>query len=32
LFLPKYQQADPFMLAQEIRQKGEGVMRKARVL
>ena len=32
LFLPRYQQADPFMLAQEIRQKGEGVMRKARVL
>jgi 2-keto-myo-inositol isomerase len=32
LFLPKYQQADPFMLAQEIRQKAEGVMRKARVL
>jgi 4-hydroxyphenylpyruvate dioxygenase len=32
LFLPKYQMADPFVLAQEIRQKGEGVMRKARVL
>jgi 2-keto-myo-inositol isomerase len=32
LFLPKYQQADPFILAKEIRQKGEGVMRKARVL
>ena len=32
LFLPKYQQADPFMLGQEIRQKAEGVMRKARVL
>ena len=32
LFLPKYQQADPFTLAQEIRQKAEGVMRKARVL
>ena len=32
LFLPKYQQADPFMLAQEIRQKAESVMRKARVL
>jgi len=32
LFLPKYQQADPFALAQEIRQKAESVMRKARVL
>ena len=32
LFLPKYQQADPFTLAQDIRQKAEGVMRKARVL
>ena len=32
LFLPKYQQADPFTLAQEIRQKAEAVMRKARVV
>ena len=32
LFLPKYQQADPFTLAQEIREKAEAVMRKARVL
>jgi len=32
LFLPKYQQADPFTLAQEIRQKAEGVMRRARVM
>ena len=32
LFLPKYQQADPFALATEIRQKAEAVMRQARVL
>jgi 2-keto-myo-inositol isomerase len=32
LFLPKYLQADPFVLAQEIRRKAEAVMRKARVL
>jgi len=32
LFLPKYQQADPFVLAQEIRRKAESVMRAARVL
>ena len=32
LFLPKYQQSYPLTLAQEIRQKAEGVMRKARVL
>jgi 2-keto-myo-inositol isomerase len=32
LFLPKYQQADPFTLAQEIRRKAETVMRAARVL
>ena len=32
LFLPKFQQADPFALATEIKQKAEAVMRKARVL
>jgi 2-keto-myo-inositol isomerase len=32
LFLPKFQQADPFELAKEIRQKAESVMQKARVL
>jgi 4-hydroxyphenylpyruvate dioxygenase len=32
LFLPKYQQADPFTLAEEIRRKAEAVMRQARVL
>jgi 2-keto-myo-inositol isomerase len=32
LFAPKFQQADPFELAGEIRRKGEAVMRQARVL
>jgi 2-keto-myo-inositol isomerase len=32
LFLPRFQQADPFVLAQEIRRKGEAVMRQARVM
>ena len=32
LFAPKFQQADPFELAREIRQKAEGVMRQARVM
>ena len=32
LFLPKFQQADPFELAREIRQKAEAVMRQARVI
>jgi 2-keto-myo-inositol isomerase len=32
LFLPKYQQGDPFEVAQEIRQKAEAVMRQARVM
>jgi len=32
LFLPKFQQADPYELAQEIRRKAEAVMRRARVL
>jgi sugar phosphate isomerase/epimerase len=32
LFLPKFQQADPFELAREIRQKAESVMRQARVM
>ena len=32
LFLPKYQQGDPFEVAREIRQKAESVMRQARVI
>ena len=32
LFLPKFQQGDPFEVAREIRQKAEAVMRRARVL
>jgi len=32
LFLPKFQQGDPFEIAREIRQKAEPVMRQARVL
>ena len=32
LFLPRFQQADPFTVATEIKQKAEAVMRKARVL
>jgi 2-keto-myo-inositol isomerase len=32
LFLPKYQQGDPFEVAREIRQKAETVMRQARVM
>ena len=32
LFLPKYQQADPYEVARDIRQKAEGVMRRAGVL
>jgi len=32
LFLPKFQQGDPFEVAGEIRQKAELVMRKARVM
>src|SRR2546421_2286435 len=32
LFLPRFQQGDPFEVAREIRQKAEGVMRQARVL
>ncbi|HEY3442238.1 MAG TPA: sugar phosphate isomerase/epimerase [Paludibaculum sp.] len=31
LFLPKFQQADPFTLAQEIRTKAEGLFRQAGV-
>ncbi len=31
LFLPRFQQADPYELAREIRAKAEGVMRRARV-
>jgi 2-keto-myo-inositol isomerase len=32
LFLPKYQQGDPYEIARDIRQKAEGVMRRAGVL
>ena len=32
LFLPKFQQGDPFEVAREIRQKAEAVMRKASVM
>jgi len=31
LFLPKFQQGDPYEVAREIRQKAEAVMRQARV-
>ena len=32
LFLPKFQQGDPYEIAREIRQKAETVMRQARVM
>ena len=32
LFMPRFQQGDPFEVAREIRQKSEGVMRRARVI
>ena len=32
LFLPKFQQGDPYEIAREIKQKSEGVMRQARVI
>lgn len=32
LFLPKFQQGDPFAVAREIRQKAESVMHQARVM
>jgi sugar phosphate isomerase/epimerase len=32
LFLPRFQQGDPFEIAREIKQKSEAVMREARVL
>jgi sugar phosphate isomerase/epimerase len=32
LFLPRFQQGDPFEVAREIRQKAETVMRRARVM
>ena len=32
LFLPKFQQGDPFEVAREIRQKAEVVMRQAKVM
>ena len=32
LFLPRFQQGDPYEIASEIRQKSETVMRRARVM
>jgi len=32
LFLPKFQQGDPYEIAREIRTKAEGMMRQARVV
>jgi 2-keto-myo-inositol isomerase len=32
LFLPKFQQGDPYEVAREVRQKSEAVMRQARVM
>src|SRR5215467_13761841 len=32
LFLPKFQQGDPYQIAREIKQKAEAVMRRARVM
>jgi 2-keto-myo-inositol isomerase len=32
LFLPKFQQGDPYEVAREIREKAEAVMRRARVM
>ena len=32
LFLPKFQEGDPFEVAQDIRRKSEAVMRQARVI
>jgi len=32
LFLPRFQQGDPFEVAKEIRQKAESVMRQPRVI
>jgi len=32
LFLPRFQQGDPYEIAREIRQKAEPVMRRANVL
>jgi len=32
LFLPRFQQGDPFEIAREIREKAEAVMRRARVM
>ena len=32
LFMPKFQQADPYEMAREIRRKAERVMRQAKVL
>jgi sugar phosphate isomerase/epimerase len=32
LFLPKFQQGDPYSVATEIRKKAEAVMRQAKVM
>ena len=32
LFLPEFQQADPYELAKRIQEKSEAVMRKAKVI
>ena len=32
LFLPKFQKADPYEMAREIKQKAEAVMKQAKVL
>ena len=32
LFLPRFQQGDPFEVARDIRRKAEPVMRRARVM
>ena len=32
LFLPKFQQGDPFEVAREIKAKSEAVMRRAKVI
>jgi sugar phosphate isomerase/epimerase len=32
LFLPQFQQGDPFAVASDIRRKAEAVMRRARVM
>jgi hypothetical protein len=32
LFLPEFQQGDPYEVARRIREKAEGVMRQAKVI